>query len=141
MFYTLSTYIGGSIVAFDKYLQMSHQPITSISETEMISGITQLLNRMGFDIPSITRLHQPFVSIGPYTVTNVYTVFKRYHHTRKKGNVFLIPIFSIFAGAIASQFFEDEIISGFLTITQIFTFVFVVFWGWIVIKPIKIKIN
>jgi len=159
----LSIYLGSSIPALD-YSIINYIPGERFFGEESFYGLYGLLNHLGMDIPN-DILHLPFIYFENGYSSNVYTslrtyiydfgfigmcfvqillgiFFSIYYNLIKRFNLnyIWILIYGMFNYGLAMQGIEDTFMRSFMSLTQIFSIVFIIiFYKLFVEQKIKIR--
>jgi len=153
----LSIYTGGSILAFDNYLNLPKVPNEYFAE-ETLVGVNNLLNRIGIYEREFSRVLD-FTAIDSKTTTNIYTSLRRYiqdfgvfgmiivqvligfffgalYSKIKKSKRFnyVVIFYAIIFMSIIYQSIDEQFLTTFLSTTQIFTILFTYIFYRVLIK-------
>lgn len=145
---TISIYTGGSIVALDNFLDSFQCDHFDFGE-ETLYGVKYILSLLGFDV-LVENRHLEFTYFNNGFSTNVYTALGRYIHdygylgmiliqffiggffgsyyklikSRNKNDVWVI-IYAYIANALVMQSIDDSFLTVFLSVSQIFSILFI----------------
>lgn len=153
----LSIYSGSSIPALNIFLK-DYVPYEHFWGSESFHSLYLTLNKLGFNFPSDT-IHLSFVDFSNGYNTNIYTslrtyvfdfgylgmilvqiilgiFFSSYYAKIKNGNInyLLIIIYGYLNYSLAIQAIEDDFFRSFMSVTQIFELLFIVFFYNILVK-------
>ncbi|ETA81773.1 hypothetical protein T472_0204605 [Youngiibacter fragilis 232.1] len=154
----LSIYTGGSILAFDNYLNLPKVPNEYFAE-ETLVGVNNLLSRIGIYEREFSRVLEFTVIDGKIT-TNIYTSIRRYiqdfgvfgmiivqiiigfffgalYSKIKKSKRFnyVVIFYSILFMSVIYQSIDEQFLTTFLSTTQIFTVLFTYTFYRMLIRP------
>lgn len=154
----LSTYTGGSILAFDNYLNSPKLPNEYFAE-ETLLGVNSLLSRIGIYEREFPRILE-FTDIGANIITNIYSSLRRYiqdfgilgmtiiqvmvgfffgacYLKIKKSRRFnyIVIFYSMLFMCVIYQSIDEQFFTAFLSITQIFTILFTYTFYRMLIRP------
>lgn len=107
----ISIYLGGPLVALEKFLQNSIESRNKVWGSETFLGIYRILNQFGLSDITLTR-HLEYVRFGN-NWGNVYTAFRRYIHDFGIVGTFIIQIilgfsYGLFYRVIRNKFIFDK---------------------------------
>lgn len=153
----LSIYTGSSIPALNIFLE-DYVPFEHFWGSESLNSLYLTLNKLGFNFPSET-IHLSFVDFSNGYNTNIYTslrtyifdfgyygmifvqfilgVFFSFLYTKLKSgntNYLLIIIYGYLNYSLAIQAIEDDFFRSFMSVTQIFEILFIIFFYNILVK-------
>lgn len=153
----LSIYTGGSILAFDNYINLPKVPNEYFAEETLI-GVNNLLYRIGIYDREFSRILD-FTVIDSKITTNIYTSLRRYIQDfgvfgmiiiqiiigfffgslytkikKSKGFDFVFILYAILFMSITYQSIDEQFLTTFMSTTQIFTVLFTYIFYRILIK-------
>lgn len=146
---TISVYTGGSIVSLDNYLENRQFNSINFGE-ETLYGVKHIFDKIAFDV-SVENRHLEFIYFNNGYSTNVYTALRRYIHDygyfgmvviqffigfffgafyklikkKNKANLLMI-IYAYIANALVMQSIDDSFLTVFLSVSQIFSILFII---------------